>query len=74
MKHCKVLIETTAESKNKKKGMKTDNKVVHMEKEEVRDPEVEMMVRQKRKKMVMRYFYESDPTRRKYRKRMITIC
>ena len=48
MKHCKVLIETTAESKNEKKGMKTDNKVVHMEKEEVRDPEVEMMVRQKK--------------------------
>ena len=48
MKHCKVLIETIAESKIKKKGMKTDNKVVHMEKEEVRDPEVEMMVRQKK--------------------------
>ena len=45
MKHCKVLIEPIAETKHKKKGMKTDNKVVHGEREEERDPEVEMMVR-----------------------------
>ena len=45
MKLCKLLIEPIAESKDKKKGMKNDNKVVHVEREEERDPEVEMMVR-----------------------------
>ena len=45
MKHYKVLIEPIAESKHKKKGMKTDNKVAHVEREEERYPEVEMMVR-----------------------------
>ena len=45
MKHCKVLIEPIAESKNKRKGTKTDKKVVHVEREEERDPEAEMMVK-----------------------------
>ena len=69
MKHCKVLIERTAESKNKKKGMKTDNKEVHLEREDERDPEVEMMVRRWTKeenRLVMRCFYQSDPTTRRY--------
>ena len=77
MKYCKVLIEPIAESKDKKKGMKTDNKVVHVEREEVRDTELEMMVKggwtKEENKLVMRCFYESDSTRRRYRKRMITI-
>ena len=47
MKHCKVLIEPIAENKHKKKGTKADNKVVHVEREEERDPEVEMMVRKR---------------------------
>ena len=67
MKHCKVLIERTAESKNKKKGMKTDNKEVHLERDDERDPEVEMMVRRWTKeenRLVMRCFYQSDPTTR----------
>ena len=75
MKHCKVLIEPIAESEHKKKGTKTDNKVVHVEREKERDPEVEMMVRRwtkKENKLVMRFFYQSDPTRR-YQKRMIAI-
>ena len=69
MKHCKVLIERTAESKNKKKGMKTDNKEVHLEREDERDPEVEIMVRRWTKeenRLVMRCFYQSDPTTRTY--------
>ena len=45
MKQCNVFIEPIAESKDKKKGTKTDKKVVHLEREEERDPEVEMMVR-----------------------------
>ena len=61
--HCKVLIEPTAESKDKKKGMKADNKVVHVEREEERDPEVEMMVRwrwiKEENKLMMRWFYQS---------------
>ena len=77
IKLCKVLIEPIAESKNKKKCMKTDNKVVHVERKEERDPEVEMMVRKRwikeEKKLVMRCFYQSDPTRKEYRKRMIDI-
>ena len=68
MKHCKVLIERTAESKNKKKGMKTDNKEVHLERDDERDPEVEMMVRRRwtkeENRLVMRCFYQSDPTTR----------
>ena len=57
--------------------MKTDKKVVHVEKEEERDLEVKMMVRRRRAKEVnkleMRCFYQSDPNRRGYRKRMIAI-
>ena len=68
MKHCKVLIERIAESKNKKKGMKTDNKEVHLERDDERDPEVEMMVRSRwtkeENRLVMRCFYQSDPTTR----------
>ena len=51
-----------------KKRLKTDKKVVHVEKEEVRYPEIEMMVRKrcpkKVNKLVMRLFYQSDPTRK----------
>ena len=58
--HRKVLIEPIAESKYKKKGMKTDNKGVHVEREEKRDPETEIMVRRRRakeeNKLLMRYF------------------
>ena len=70
-KHCQVL------SKDKKNGTKTDNKVVHVEREEKRDPEVEMMMRRRWtndvNKLVMRCFYQSDSTRRGYRKRMVAI-
>ena len=70
MKLCKLLIEPIAESKDKKKGMRNDNKVVHVEREEERDPEVEMMVRRwwakEENKLVMRCFYQSDPTRSGY--------
>ena len=45
MKECKVFIEPIAESTDKKKGTKTDKRVVHVEREEERHPEVEMMVR-----------------------------
>ena len=61
------MIERIAESKNKKKGMKTDNKEVHLERDDERDPEVEMMVRRWTKeenRLVMRCFYQSDPTTR----------
>ena len=77
MKHCKVLIEPIAESKHKEKGTKTDNKVVHVEKEEERDSEVEVMVKRRwtkeGNKLVTRCFYQSDPTRRGYQKPMICI-
>ena len=76
MKHCNALIEPTAESEDKKKGTKTNNKVVHVKREEERDPEVEMMVRRWTKevnKMVMRCFYQCDPTTRGYQKQMIAI-
>ena len=56
--------------------MKTDDKEVHVGREEKRDPGVEMMVRRRKKeenKLVMRCFYQSDPTRRRYRKQMIAI-
>ena len=56
--------------------MKTDKKAVHVEKEEQRHPEVEMMVRRwtkKVNKLEMRCFYQSDSTRRRYQKRMINI-
>ena len=61
MKHCKVLIEPIAESKDKKKGTKTDKKLVHVEREEERDPEVKMVMRRswtkEVNKLVMRCFY-----------------
>ena len=64
MKNCKVLIEPIAENKQKKKGTKTDNKIVHVKREEERDPEVQMMVRRRwtkeENKLVMRCFYRSD--------------
>ena len=47
MKHCKVLTEPIAEKKNKKKGTMTNNKAVHVEREEVRDPEVDMLIRRR---------------------------
>ena len=71
LKHCTVLIEPIADSKHKKKGTKTDNKVVHVEREEERDPEAEMIVRRrwtKEENKLIRCFYRSDPTRRGYRK------
>ena len=72
MKHCKVLIEPIAESKSKKKGRKTDKKVKLVEREEERGLEIEMIVRRMLKKEVsnleMRYFYQSNPTTRGYRK------
>ena len=77
IKHCKVLMEPTAESKHKKKGNKVDIKVAHVEREEERDPEVEMIVRRRwtkeENKLVMRCFYQNDPTRRRHRKQMISI-
>ena len=77
MKQCKVFIGHIAESKDKKKGTKTDKKVVHVEREEERDPEVEMMVKRRWtkevNKLVMRCFYQSNTTRKGYRKRMIVI-
>ena len=75
IKHCKVLIETIAEIINKK-GTKTD-RVVHVEQEEERNPEVGMMVRRtwtkEVKKLVMRCFYQSEPTKKECRKRMVAI-
>ena len=62
IKHYKVLIETIAEIINKK-GMRT-NTVVHVEKEEERNPEVGMMMRRwtkEVKKLVMRCFYQNNP-------------
>ena len=48
-----------------------------MDKEEERDPEVEMMVRsswtKELNKLVMIFFYQSDPTKRGYQKQMIAI-
>ena len=41
MKHCKIVIKTIAESKHKKKGTKTDNKVVHVERENNAEIEVD---------------------------------
>ena len=77
MKHCKVLIEPIAESKDKKKCTKSDKKVMHVEREEKKDSEVEIMVSARWKKevnkLVMGCFYQSDPTRRGYKKRMIAI-
>ena len=47
MEHCKIFSKPIAKSKDKKKGTKTDKKVVHGEREEKRDPEIKMMVRRK---------------------------
>ena len=41
IKHCKVLIEPSAESKDKNEGIKTDKGVVHVEREEERDSDLE---------------------------------
>ena len=63
-------MEPTAENKDNKKSTKTDNKVMYVEREEERDPEVEMMVRMRWtkevNKLLMRCFYQSDPTRNGY--------
>ena len=63
MKHGKVLIESIAESKDKNKGGKTGKKVVDVEREEERDPGVEMMVRKRWakevNKPVMRCLHQS---------------
>ena len=71
------MIEPIAESKDKKKGTKTDKKLVHVEREEERNPEAEMMMKRRWtkevKKLVIKCFYQSDPTRRVYQKRMIAI-
>ena len=55
IKYCKVLIKAIAESKDKRKCTKTDNKVVHVEREEERHPEVEMMVRRRWKGEVIKW-------------------
>ena len=64
MKHCKFLIEPIAESKDKKEGTKTDKKLVHVEREEEKDPEFEMMVKRKWtkavNKLMTRCFYQSS--------------
>ena len=44
MKHCKVLIEPIAETKDKKKVMKRDKKVVHVERAEETDLDVQVSV------------------------------
>ena len=41
------MIEPIAESKDKKKGKKTDKKVVHVKRTEERDFAVEIMVRRR---------------------------
>ena len=68
MKHCKTLIEPIAESKDEKKCTKTDKKEVPVEKKEERNPDIEMMMRRRWTKkvsiLVMRCFYQSDPTRK----------
>ena len=61
----------------KRKVQRQTTKGVHVEREEERDPEVEMMVRgrwtKEENKLVMRCFYQSDPTRRGYQKRVVAI-
>ena len=68
IKHCKFLIEPAVESKDNKKGTKTNSKVVHMEREKERDPDPEVRKRwtKEEKKLVMRCFYQNDPTRGVY--------
>ena len=72
-----VLIEPIAESKDKKQGTKTDYEIVHVEREEERDPEVEMMVKRRwtkeKNKPVMRCFYQNNPARIGYQKQMTAI-
>ena len=63
MKHCKVLIEPIAESKHKKKGTKTDNIVVLVEKEEERDAAVEMVVTRRWTKEENKLVMRCDPKR-----------
>ena len=48
--------------------MKTDTKEVHLKREEERDPEVEMMMMWTKEvnKLVMRWFYQSNPIGRGY--------
>ena len=57
--------------------MKTDNKVVHVEREEERDPEVGLMVRRRWtkevNKLMMRCSYQSDSTGRGYQKGTIAF-
>ena len=69
MKHSKVLIEPIAAKRDKKKA--------HAEREEERDPDVEMMERRRWikeiKKLAMRWFVQNNPTRRGYQKRIICI-
>ena len=69
MKHCKTLTEPIAESKDEKKCTKTDKKEVPVEKKEERNPDIEMMMRRRWTKkvsiLVMRCFYQSDPTRKR---------
>ena len=50
MKHCLVLIEPTAENKDKKEVTKTDKKVVPVEREDERYCKVERAVRKRWKK------------------------
>ena len=65
-KQCKILIESIAESKDKNKGTKTDKRVVDVEREEERDPELEIVVRKRWtkevNKLVIRCFCQSNPT------------
>ena len=57
--------------------MRADNKVVHVEMEEERDPQFETMRRRsctkEVNKLVMRCFHQYDPSRRWYQKQMIVI-
>ena len=75
IKHCKILIEPAVESKDNKKGTKTNSKVVHVEREKERDPDPEVRKRwtKEENKLVMRCFYQNDPTRGVYWKWMIAI-
>ena len=71
------MIEPIAESKDKKQGTKTDYEIVHVEREEERDPEVEMMVKRRwtkeKNKPVMRCVYQNNPARIGYQKQMTAI-
>ena len=60
-----------------RRTVQDDKKVVHVEREKERNTEVKMMVRRRWtkevNKLVMRYFHQSNPTRRAYQKQMIAI-